>query len=232
MLAQAYGGRVSAYYPSFSDAPLARVHYIIGVDARRRISSPTSTRWRRAIAEAARSWESKLEAAAARDAGDADRGRRADGPLCGRLPAGLSRPLRRREAVPDIVDHGGRRRRRIRSPSAPIARPAIRPSQLPLQALPLAGAGAAGRRAADPRQHGPEGAGRGRLPGPAATAIRPTRSGRTSSPWPTPTARRRASTRSTAAFEQAFLAVWNGGPRTTASTGWWSSWASPGARRR
>src|SRR5262249_26044153 len=30
MLAEAYGGRVSAYYPSYSDAPLARVHYIIG----------------------------------------------------------------------------------------------------------------------------------------------------------------------------------------------------------
>ena len=31
ILAEAFGGRVSASYPSFSDAPLARVHYIIGV---------------------------------------------------------------------------------------------------------------------------------------------------------------------------------------------------------
>ncbi|WP_309643873.1 NAD-glutamate dehydrogenase, partial [Phenylobacterium sp.] len=30
MLAEAYGGRVSAYYPTFSDSPLARVHFIIG----------------------------------------------------------------------------------------------------------------------------------------------------------------------------------------------------------
>ncbi len=30
VLAGAYGGRVSAYYPSFSDGPLARVHFIIG----------------------------------------------------------------------------------------------------------------------------------------------------------------------------------------------------------
>ncbi|HEX5378381.1 MAG TPA: NAD-glutamate dehydrogenase [Phenylobacterium sp.] len=30
LLAEAYGGRVSAYYPYFSDAPLARVHFIIG----------------------------------------------------------------------------------------------------------------------------------------------------------------------------------------------------------
>ena len=31
ILADAFQGRVSAYYPSFSDAPLARVHYILGV---------------------------------------------------------------------------------------------------------------------------------------------------------------------------------------------------------
>ncbi len=31
MLAHAWGGRVSAAYPSFSDGPLARVHYIVGV---------------------------------------------------------------------------------------------------------------------------------------------------------------------------------------------------------
>ncbi|MFN3521493.1 MAG: NAD-glutamate dehydrogenase [Phenylobacterium sp.] len=30
LLAEAYGGRVSAAYPFFSDAPLARIHYIIG----------------------------------------------------------------------------------------------------------------------------------------------------------------------------------------------------------
>jgi glutamate dehydrogenase len=31
LLAEAFGGRVTAYYPSYSDAPLARVHYIIGL---------------------------------------------------------------------------------------------------------------------------------------------------------------------------------------------------------
>ena len=31
MLADAYGGRASAYYPSFGDGPLARVHLIIGL---------------------------------------------------------------------------------------------------------------------------------------------------------------------------------------------------------
>lgn len=32
ILAEAYGGRVSAYYPAFPDAPLARVHFIIGFE--------------------------------------------------------------------------------------------------------------------------------------------------------------------------------------------------------
>lgn len=32
LLAEAYGGRTTAYYPSFGEGPLARVHLIIGVD--------------------------------------------------------------------------------------------------------------------------------------------------------------------------------------------------------
>jgi glutamate dehydrogenase len=39
ILADAFGGRVSAFYPTFSDAPLARVHFIIGVTPAR-TSSP------------------------------------------------------------------------------------------------------------------------------------------------------------------------------------------------
>jgi glutamate dehydrogenase len=62
ILAIAYGGRVSASYPSFSDAPLARVHYIIGF-------SPAQHRWpdlklvEADIAEAARTWEDRFDAA-------------------------------------------------------------------------------------------------------------------------------------------------------------------------
>ncbi len=62
MLAQAYGGRVSACYPSFSDAPLARVHYIIGVDPGAHLE-PDLDALEARIAEAARSWDSRLEAA-------------------------------------------------------------------------------------------------------------------------------------------------------------------------
>ncbi len=31
LLAEAYGGRMSAYYPSFGDTPLARIHFIVGL---------------------------------------------------------------------------------------------------------------------------------------------------------------------------------------------------------
>ena len=36
ILAEAFKGRVSAYYPSFSDAPLARIHYVIQLEPDRK----------------------------------------------------------------------------------------------------------------------------------------------------------------------------------------------------
>jgi glutamate dehydrogenase len=62
ILAQGYGGRVSAAYPSFSDAPLARVHYVIGFTAHQH-PWPDLRVLESAIAEAARSWEDRFEAA-------------------------------------------------------------------------------------------------------------------------------------------------------------------------
>ena len=62
LLADAFGGRVSAYYPSFSDAPLARVHFILGVtpgDHR----EPDLVALEAAIAETARTWDDRFEAA-------------------------------------------------------------------------------------------------------------------------------------------------------------------------
>ena len=62
ILAKAYGGRVSAYYPSYSDASLARVHFIIGVtpgDHR----DPNLTEVEAQVARAARTWADDLEAA-------------------------------------------------------------------------------------------------------------------------------------------------------------------------
>ncbi|MFI4973716.1 MAG: NAD-glutamate dehydrogenase [Caulobacterales bacterium] len=63
MLAQAYGGHVSAYYPYFSDAPLARVHYIIGVSAEDH-RDPDVAVLEQSIAAIARTWTDDLEAAA------------------------------------------------------------------------------------------------------------------------------------------------------------------------
>jgi len=62
ILASAYRGRVSASYPSFSDAPLARVHYIIGFTPGEH-GQPDLRGLEVAIAEAARTWEDRFETA-------------------------------------------------------------------------------------------------------------------------------------------------------------------------
>jgi glutamate dehydrogenase len=62
ILAGAYGGRIAAYYPSFSDAPLARVHYIVGVRPGRRLA-PDLCALEARITEAARTWADRFEAA-------------------------------------------------------------------------------------------------------------------------------------------------------------------------
>ncbi|MFN3584455.1 NAD-glutamate dehydrogenase [Phenylobacterium sp.] len=62
ILAEAYGGRVSAFYPSFSETPLARVHYIIGFTPGEH-AWPDLRRVETQVAEAARTWEDRFEAA-------------------------------------------------------------------------------------------------------------------------------------------------------------------------
>jgi glutamate dehydrogenase len=62
ILADAFGGRVSAFYPTFSDAPLARVHFIIGVTPGAHVE-PDLTAVEAEIAEAARTWEDRFEEA-------------------------------------------------------------------------------------------------------------------------------------------------------------------------
>jgi len=62
ILAEAFGGRVSAYYPSFSDAPLARVHFIIGLKPGAH-KEPDLAQVEAQIAETARTWEDRFEAA-------------------------------------------------------------------------------------------------------------------------------------------------------------------------
>jgi glutamate dehydrogenase len=62
ILADAYKGRVSASYPSFSDSPLARVHYILGFSPGHH-ANPELKVMETAIADAARTWEDRFDAA-------------------------------------------------------------------------------------------------------------------------------------------------------------------------
>jgi glutamate dehydrogenase len=72
-LAAAFGGHVSAYYPSYSDAPLARVHYIVGVAPGGHFD-PDIASLERSIAQLARTWHDDFEAVLRRRAqpGEAD----------------------------------------------------------------------------------------------------------------------------------------------------------------
>ncbi|HZZ90708.1 MAG TPA: NAD-glutamate dehydrogenase, partial [Caulobacteraceae bacterium] len=60
LLAESWGGHISAYYPSYSDAPLARVHYIIGVTPLQHLQ-PDVAALERAIALLARTWSDEFE---------------------------------------------------------------------------------------------------------------------------------------------------------------------------
>ena len=72
MLAKAWGGRVSASYPSFTDLPLARVHYIIGVRPGDH-PEPDMARLETEVAEAARTWEDRFAEALRRADPDSER---------------------------------------------------------------------------------------------------------------------------------------------------------------
>jgi glutamate dehydrogenase len=67
ILARAWGGRVSAYYPELSDLPLVRVHYIIGVTPGQH-ADPDQAAIEAAVVETARTWPD-LFAQAARESG-------------------------------------------------------------------------------------------------------------------------------------------------------------------
>ena len=66
ILADAFHGRISAYYPSFSDAPLARVHFILGVDPGKAVD-PDLAQVEADIAEAALTWSDHFDAAVRAD---------------------------------------------------------------------------------------------------------------------------------------------------------------------
>ena len=63
ILAAAWGGRLSAWYPQLSDAPLVRVHYIIGVTPGEH-PTPDPVALEAAVVEAGRGWVERFETAA------------------------------------------------------------------------------------------------------------------------------------------------------------------------
>jgi len=63
LLAEAFGGRQSAFYPNFGDSPLARVHFIIGLNPFDH-PEPDPAELERRIIALARTWEDEVEAAA------------------------------------------------------------------------------------------------------------------------------------------------------------------------
>jgi len=70
MLARAHGGRLSAFYIALGDAPLARVHYIIGTDPANP-RHPDHAALEAAITQAARSFGERLAEALVEEAGEA-----------------------------------------------------------------------------------------------------------------------------------------------------------------
>jgi glutamate dehydrogenase len=63
LLARAFGGRVSAAYPEFNDAPLARVHFIVGFDPGERAEADIGD-LRRDLVDLARTWMDRFHEAA------------------------------------------------------------------------------------------------------------------------------------------------------------------------
>lgn len=101
ILAQAWGGRVSAAYPQMSDQPLTRVHYIIGVTPGEH-PTPDLKALEAEVAEAGRSWIDRFERAL-RQAGVDEA---AVGPTSARWAEGFGVAFRDRydaaEAVADL----------------------------------------------------------------------------------------------------------------------------------
>jgi len=101
ILAEAYQGRVSAYYPSFSDAPLARVHYVLGVTPGKH-GEPDLATLETAVAETARTWDDRFEAAV-RDGGAPGRVAETLARWQGAFPPGYRDQYDAAEALADLA---------------------------------------------------------------------------------------------------------------------------------
>jgi glutamate dehydrogenase len=103
ILARAWGGRVSAWYPQLTDAPLVRVHYIIGVEPGDH-PTPDPVALEAEITDAARTWADRFEAAVRRT----DLSEQSIGALVGRwanaFPVAYQDRYSVQEALADLVE--------------------------------------------------------------------------------------------------------------------------------
>jgi glutamate dehydrogenase len=103
ILTAAYGGRLSAYYPSFNDTPLARVHFIIGLD-RGDVRKPDLRKVEIEITEAARTWEDRFDAAVRGSGRDPDAVTATVARYRDAFPAGYRDRFDAAEALADVAE--------------------------------------------------------------------------------------------------------------------------------
>jgi glutamate dehydrogenase len=96
LLARAWGGRLSAFYPLFGEAPLARVHYIIGLDPSGH-PEPDVSHLEDDIVAITRTWDDALEALAGTVG-------TAVSAYLGGFPAGYRDEIGVEEAMQDIAE--------------------------------------------------------------------------------------------------------------------------------
>lgn len=109
LIRDAFNGRLSAFYPSFGDSPLARVHFIVGLDPFNH-PEPDPNELERRIVALARTWEDDLhhEARASHDAAL----RRAAPNYLGGFTAGYRERFTSSEGLQDIMRMEGLRQDR------------------------------------------------------------------------------------------------------------------------
>lgn len=100
LIREAFGGRLSAYYPQFGDGSLARVHFIIGLNPFDH-PEPDIAELERRVSRLSRTWEDDLDAHVRRTASEAIRLRMPA--YQGAFKAGYRELYDSREALDDVL---------------------------------------------------------------------------------------------------------------------------------
>ena len=225
ILARAWGGRVSASYPAFSDAPLARTLYIVGLTPGEH-AEPDLDALEDELAEAARTWPDRFEEALRlRGGGQVAALRRRYGSA---FPVGYQDQFDAAEALADmdVIE--------TLSPERPtqarIDRAAVDgPDGLRLKLYRLDQAALLSDLLPIVEAMGLKGS--GRTSGSRSRRRARRACGCTSCSCATYPDTRSTWRRSRRRLNRRWSRCGAGAPRTTASTAWCWSWAHPGARR-